>query len=52
MRGRGKITINMPISTEGSGTPTMRPETGCQVYGLGAECAIDLLIPGRNFTFR
>ena len=24
------ITINMPISTEGSGTPTTRPKTGSQ----------------------
>ena len=24
-------TINVPISTEGSGTPTMRPKTGCAV---------------------
>ena len=26
----------MPISTEGSSLPTMRPQTGYPVYGLGA----------------
>ena len=26
---QGRGTINVPISTEGSGTPTMRPKTGC-----------------------
>ena len=29
-------TINVPISTEGSGTPTMGPNTGYPVYGLRA----------------
>ena len=28
---RGGRTIYMPISTEGSGMPTTRPETGCPV---------------------
>ena len=30
----GGQTNYMPISTEGSGTPTTRPKTGSQVYGL------------------
>ena len=31
---RGGATIDMPISTEGSGMPTMRPKTGS--LGLGS----------------
>ena len=31
----GERTINMPISTEGSGMPTTRPKTGSPVWGGG-----------------
>ena len=31
----GGGTIYMPISTEGSGTPTTRPWTGSSIQGLG-----------------
>ena len=34
--GGGGGTIFVPIFTEGSGTPTMRPKTGFPVEGLGA----------------
>ena len=34
--GGGAETINVPISTVGSGTPTTRPKTSFPVYGLGA----------------
>ena len=33
----GGGTIYVPISTEGSGTQTMRPRTGYPVQSLGAE---------------
>ena len=32
--GEGR-TINMPISTDGSGMPTTRPQTGSPGQGLG-----------------
>ena len=35
--GGGRRTIYIPISTEGSGIPTMRLKTGSPVYGLGQE---------------
>ena len=31
----GERTIDMPISTEGSGMPTMRPKAGSPVWGGG-----------------
>ena len=31
--GWGGVTINVSISTEGSGTPTVRPKTGSRVSG-------------------
>ena len=35
-RGGVGETINVPISTEGSGTPTMRPRIGFPTLDLGA----------------
>ena len=40
--GGRRITINMPISTEGSGMPTTRPKTSSPVWGGGGERIINM----------
>ena len=47
----GGETINMPVSTYGSGTPTTRPKSGYPVYDLGAggmRGAIEIVCKLRN----